>query len=525
MPITIATTLAPGANMLNQQKAIDSWLQLGFNVLSVNTAEEIELLSPQFPGIEFIAAKRDARDKYGKPYIYFDDLLEALSRSQSSICGIINSDIQLLQPDFYEFIEREAESSFIFGARIDVPSFDAMEQGNWYRGFDYFFFNKTVISYYPQEEFCIGLPWWDYWAVFIPLVHRIPVKKIIMPFADHVMHTPGYLNTESFVPLGLTLAKYARPNFPLTPDTMYKYLPLMFKYIDQKATAINFYNSHTPISAIVHTLNEEQNIKNCLECLTWADEIIVVDMHSEDKTLEIARQYTDKIFLHERCRYVEPARQFALQQTSHQWVLVVDADEMVPVTLRNTLLQIAGTGLYDVIWIPRLNYLFGHAMQGSGRSANDDCQLRFFKKPFIAYADRIHMSPQVHPNARVHHLCGEEQALVHFNYIDLEHYIEKLNRYTTIEAENNYAAGKIFNLEEVWQRSISEISNIVFHKGGIEKDGDFGVGWGMLMALYHFTAALKLKLINDYNTTQPRNAILDQYQSIADEIIKQHRKD
>lgn len=280
---------------------------------------------------------------------------------------------------------------------------------------------------------------------------------------------------------------------------------------------------NAPISVIVHTLNEEQNIKNCLECLTWANEIIVVDMHSEDKTLEIARQYTEKIFLHERCRYVEPARQFALQQVSHQWVLVVDADEMVPVTLRNSLLQIASTDLYDVIWIPRLNYLFGHAMQGSGRSANEDCQLRFFKKSFISYTDQIHMHPQVRTQARVHRLLGEEQALVHFNYIDLEHFIEKLNRYTTIEAENSYAAGKIFNLQEAWNKSISEIRNIAFQKAGIEKDGDFGLGLGMLMALYHFTAALKLKLINDYNAPQPRDAILSQYQSIADKIIKQHK--
>ena len=62
------------------------------------------------------------------------------------------------------------------------------------------------------------------------------------------------------------------------------------------------------ISILIHTLNEERNIRNCLETVKWADEIIIIDMYSDDKTVEIAKEYTDKIFYHERMGYADPAR-------------------------------------------------------------------------------------------------------------------------------------------------------------------------------------------------------------------------
>ena len=84
------------------------------------------------------------------------------------------------------------------------------------------------------------------------------------------------------------------------------------------------------ISILIHTLNEERNIRNCLETVKWADEIIIIDMYSDDRTVEITKEYTDKIFYHERMGYADPARQFGLEKATHEWVLQVDADELVP---------------------------------------------------------------------------------------------------------------------------------------------------------------------------------------------------
>src|SRR5439155_18369699 len=81
------------------------------------------------------------------------------------------------------------------------------------------------------------------------------------------------------------------------------------------------------VTAVVNTLNEEAQLPACLESLRWAAEIVVVDMHSEDRTAEIAAAVGCRVFQHERTGYVEPARNFAIQQAKHSWVLVVDADE------------------------------------------------------------------------------------------------------------------------------------------------------------------------------------------------------
>src|SRR5687767_6118218 len=83
------------------------------------------------------------------------------------------------------------------------------------------------------------------------------------------------------------------------------------------------------VSVIINTLNEEANLPGCLDSVRWADEVVLVDMHSEDRTLTIAEEFGCRVFLHERTGYVEPARNFAIAQAQHDWLLVLDADERV----------------------------------------------------------------------------------------------------------------------------------------------------------------------------------------------------
>lgn len=277
-----------------------------------------------------------------------------------------------------------------------------------------------------------------------------------------------------------------------------------------------------PVSVVIHTLNEEKNIRNCLESVKWAEEIVLVDMYSEDRTVEIARNYTDKICFFERCGgYVEPARRYGLEQVSHDWVLSVDADEMVPVTLQQELLRLADGDLCDLAYIPMVNYLFGRQMQGCGWGVDQVWHVRFFKKQFLTYSGEIHALPVVtRPNARAVRLFGEEHALVHFNYLDFAHFLEKLNRYTSIEAQSAYLAGQPFKLEEAWHKSLNQIQELAVQKGGYDRDGVYGLGLSFLMALYHFTTALKLKSMEDYHTTEPVTAIRAAYQSVADRLLK-----
>ncbi|PYU89881.1 MAG: glycosyltransferase family 2 protein, partial [Acidobacteria bacterium] len=112
------------------------------------------------------------------------------------------------------------------------------------------------------------------------------------------------------------------------------------------------------ISVVVNTLNEEKNLPYALRSVrSWVDEIVVVDMHSQDRTVEIAREYGAKVYSHEPMGFVEPARAFAVAQAGGDWILILDADEVVPLLLSRRLREIARRDEADVVTLPRLNYL------------------------------------------------------------------------------------------------------------------------------------------------------------------------
>lgn len=208
--ITIVTSLAPGKDVKNQQMAIDSWIKMGFNVVAVNAVEEIAVLHAYFPNIEFVIAKRDGREEFSKPYIYFDDCLAYFATSNAKICGIVNSDIYFLKDQFYTFIKKEGENSFIYGSRVDVRSLENLNGKFFAQGFDYFFFDKQVIFQYPASNFLIGLPMWDFWAVLVPLFVAIPVKKVTTPHAYHIIHKTNWDHTTWQV-FRNELLKYIKP--------------------------------------------------------------------------------------------------------------------------------------------------------------------------------------------------------------------------------------------------------------------------------------------------------------------------
>jgi len=188
--ILVATSIAP-KDIENQRKAVDSWLKAGFDVVSLNCQEEYELIHKYFSDINFEIVARDAREKLGKPYIYFDDFMKFFQKSNYEVCGIINSDNHLIDPDreLRDFIFRESHKAFLFGSRMEVKSLEEMNGTIFEHGFDYFFFDKQISFIYPKNDFCIGQPVWDYWVIYIPIIKGIEVKKMVNPLACHISHT------------------------------------------------------------------------------------------------------------------------------------------------------------------------------------------------------------------------------------------------------------------------------------------------------------------------------------------------
>ena len=129
-------------------------------------------------------------------------------------------------------------------------------------------------------------------------------------------------------------------------------------------------NKENKISVVINTWNAEQHLRKVLESVKDFDEVLVCDMESTDSTQAIAREYGCRvvIFPKEGHTIVEPAREFAIHEASHEWVLVIDADEVVTPQLKDYLYsQIAQPQCPTGIAIPRKNYFMGHFLHSDAK--------------------------------------------------------------------------------------------------------------------------------------------------------------
>lgn len=243
------------------------------------------------------------------------------------------------------------------------------------------------------------------------------------------------------------------------------------------------------ISLVVNTWNEEENIARCLSSATaLADEIVIVDMESSDRTCELARKFTDKIFTHQRTGFVEPARNFAIEKTTGDWVFILDADEVVPQTLTLKLKQIAQIGEYDFVRIPRKNLVFGKWLEHSGWWP--DYLIRFFKKGKVTWSEEIHSVP-VTRGIGFDLPAAEENAIVHYHYTSIAQFIERLNRYTREEARQLVGSGYKFSWQDLISKPTNEFLSRFFAWEGY-KDGIHGFVLSSLQAFSFLITYLKI---------------------------------
>lgn len=276
----------------------------------------------------------------------------------------------------------------------------------------------------------------------------------------------------------------------------------------------------TKISVLINTLNEEKNLPYALRSVKdWADEVIVVDMYSDDRTREIASSFGAKVLLHERTGFVEPARAFAVSQAKNEWVFILDADELVPVELSRTLLDIVISDKTDVVYVPRLNYVFGAPIHHTGWSPDQDKHPRFFKREKMLVGARIHTSLEPKPGASVLTLGFKEHGgLVHFCYLDSIHFIEKLNRYTTIEARQAFERGERRGLSWMLLAVFKEFANRYILMQGY-RDGWRGLYITFFMMFYRLAVCEKLK---ELHTIGDRSTVETGYRNSADAIISKY---
>jgi len=259
------------------------------------------------------------------------------------------------------------------------------------------------------------------------------------------------------------------------------------------------------ISAVVNTYNEEKNLGRCLESVkNFAEEIVVVDMHSTDKTVEIAKKYKAKIFLHEYTRYVEPARNFALSKATGDWILIIDADEELPQNLASKLTKIAKENKVDYVQIPRKNIIFGKWIEHSRWWP--DYLVRFFKKGKVQFSNEIHVPPKTEGEGFKLEAV-EENAIIHHNFQSISQFIERLNRYTDIQAEELVKKGVKFEWQQVLTKPANEFFSRFFAGEGY-KDGLHGLVLALLQAFSELILYLKIWQNDGFDQKRIRN--LDQ---------------
>lgn len=247
------------------------------------------------------------------------------------------------------------------------------------------------------------------------------------------------------------------------------------------------------ISAIVHTLNEEAKIEDALKSLQgWVDEIIVCDMYSDDKTVEIARRYTDRIIFHKRERFVEPARSFAASHAQHEWLFLLDADERIPRHLATYLRKLVESNPtdFDALSIPMDDRWMGRKLQLY------ESQWPVYKSPQLLrngsfrFSDRVHEPPLIRGQIAQLQPNDKSDAITHLAWDGLRHWMAKINNYTDGEAEKLDALGRRFRWRDAIRAFVEGLS-VTYDRGG-QLDGALGLIVSFCGANYRFYQHAKL---------------------------------
>lgn len=256
-------------------------------------------------------------------------------------------------------------------------------------------------------------------------------------------------------------------------------------------------NENEKISVVINTFNAEQYLERVLDSVKEFDEIVICDMHSADNTISIASKYNCKIVFHEKKNFCEPARNFAIQSATYSWILVVDADEIIPVKLRLYLYeQIKKKNCPDGIRIPRKNFFMGRFMH----SSYPDYITRFARKENINWPEYIHSTPIINGITERIPSKLKDLAFIHLANDSVKTIIDKLNIYTEKEVEKR--KNKRYSVFSLIFNTGFLFIKFYFIKGGF-RDGKAGFIFSCLKAMYKFITIAKIQEsqtnISDYD--------------------------
>ncbi len=223
------------------------------------------------------------------------------------------------------------------------------------------------------------------------------------------------------------------------------------------------------VSVVIITKDEQDRIKACLESVKWVDEIVVIDNGSTDKTIEIAKNYTDKVYENKSDDFSE-IRNFGMDKTRGEWVLYVDADERVLESLKKELQEIIQISRLSAYAIARQNIIFGKKVNYG--LYKDDWVIRLLKKEnFETWVGRVHEYPKFNGE-----LGYTKNRLLHLTHRDIDQFILKSLEWSRIDAKLRLEAKHPkMSYWRFWRIFISEL-----YFQGIKRKGFFSGTVGII---------------------------------------------
>lgn len=254
------------------------------------------------------------------------------------------------------------------------------------------------------------------------------------------------------------------------------------------------------VSVILIVKNGEFHIPECLESLkNFAGEIIIVDDESTDRTCEIAARYTDKIFTR-RMELEGKQRNFGVARAKHEWVMMIDTDERMTSELAAEMTAIIRRNDPDTsaYWVPRKNYLGDVWLRHGGFYPSP--HLKLYRKAHLRWNEASY--DVVHPGVTLDSGCGKSHTqnhLIHYNFKNLEDFIQKMNRQSTLEAIKWHLDGRAIGMGRGFWRTFDRFFRRYVRYQGF-RDGYEGFISAYLMSFYQFAAYSKYREIKKNGT-------------------------
>jgi len=240
------------------------------------------------------------------------------------------------------------------------------------------------------------------------------------------------------------------------------------------------------LSAVIITKNEEKNIGKCLESVAFAGEAVVVDSESVDRTREIAQGAGAVVVIEPWPGGYSVMRNQADRHARGEWILQIDADETISLELAREIADFFASGLdrvYAAARMPRKEIVFGKWLRHGKFTA---ALLRLYRKDAGAWEGAVH--EHFTTDGPVHDFAN---FIVHDSYESVHVFIEKYNRYSSIDAERAFADGKPFRLYKLFFTPIERFfGRYIVNKG--YKDGFHGFVAAALIGMNYFFRYLKL---------------------------------